>query len=89
MKPERGELYWLDWNPGRGSEQLGRRPALIIQEDPATSNPRYPLTIVTAVSTQGRDFATHVAVQPSAENGLASLSYVKSKQCQKSGSWTE
>ena len=78
----RGQLYWVDWSPGRGSEQTGRRPALVIQENPASSNPHYPLTIVAAVSSQGRNFATHVAVEPSATNGLSTRSYVKCEQIQ-------
>ena len=79
---QRGELYWLDWNPARGSEQAGRRPALVVQENPASANPNYPLTIVAAVSTQGRPIATHIAVEPSATNGLASSSFVKCEQLQ-------
>ena len=79
---QRGELDWLDWNPARGSEQAGRRPALVLQENPASANPNYPLTIVAAVSTQGRTIATHVAVEPSRANGLSAPSYVKCEQIQ-------
>ena len=78
----RGEIYWLDWNPARGSEQAGRRPALVIQENPASANPNYPLTIVAAVSTKGRDIPSHVALAPSPSNGLAAASYVKCEQVQ-------
>jgi len=28
--PERGDVVWLDFNPVRGHEQSGRRPALIV-----------------------------------------------------------
>ena len=28
--PDRGDIVWLDFNPVRGHEQNGRRPALII-----------------------------------------------------------
>ena len=79
---QRGEIYWLDWNPSRGSEQAGLRPALIIQENPASANPNYPLTIVAAVSTQGRAIATHVPVAPSRANGLSAPSFVKCEQIQ-------
>jgi mRNA interferase MazF len=48
-KVSRGEIYWVDWDPGRGSEQQGRRPALIIQND--VGNERSPTTIVAACST--------------------------------------
>ena len=50
----RGQIWLVDWSPGRGSEQLGKRPALIIQTDAANTNPRYPNTIVLTLSTKGR-----------------------------------
>ena len=46
---KRGEIYWVDWSPGRGSEQSGLRPALIIQND--TGNKYSPTTIVASIST--------------------------------------
>jgi len=46
---KRGEIYWVDWSPGRGSEQSGVRPALIIQND--TGNRCSPTTIVSSIST--------------------------------------
>ena len=77
----RGELYWLDWTPGRGSEQTGMRPALIIQANAGNSNPRYNLTIVAAVSTKGKShIPTHVEIQPSSENGFQQVSYIKAEQ---------
>jgi mRNA interferase MazF len=44
----RGEIYWVDWNPGRGSEQTGKRPALIIQNN--SGNKSSPTTIIAACS---------------------------------------
>src|SRR2546423_10123199 len=78
----RGELYWVDWSPGRGSEQTGRRPALIVQENPASTNPNYPLTIVVAVSTKGRNIPSHVTIEANKSNGLSSASFVKCGQIQ-------
>ena len=46
---KRGEIYWVDWNPGRGSEQSGLRPALVIQND--TGNKYSPTTIIAALTT--------------------------------------
>lgn len=79
---QRGEIYWVDWNPARGSEQAGRRPALVIQENPASANPQYPLTIAVAISSQGRAIATHVPVEPTSGNGLSARSFVKCEQIQ-------
>jgi mRNA interferase MazF len=44
----RGEIYWVDWNPSRGSEQSGIRPALIIQND--VGNKLSPNTIVASIT---------------------------------------
>lgn len=76
----RGELWWVDWSPGRGSEQAGRRPALVVQTDAANRNPRYPNVIVAAVSTRGRDLPFHIRLEPSPENGLTEVSFVKCEQ---------
>lgn len=77
----RGELYWLDWSPGRGSEQSGLRPALIIQSNAGKANPGYNLTIVATLSTEGKStIPTHVQSLPSSENGLREISYVKAEQ---------
>jgi len=76
----RGDLWWIDWSPGRGSEQTGRRPALIIQTDAANRNPRYPNTIVVTVSSKGRDVPFHIPLQTTHESGLASRSFAKCEQ---------
>jgi len=49
IKCRRGELYWVDWSPGRGTEIIGIRPALIIQND--IGNEVSPTTIVASCST--------------------------------------
>ena len=33
MVIRRGDIYWVDFLPGKGSEPLGRRPGLVIQCD--------------------------------------------------------
>jgi mRNA interferase MazF len=78
--PLRGEIYWLDWSPGRGSEQTGRRPALIVQRDAANRSENYPNTIVVAVSTKGKPVPFHVEIHPDDTNGLAQTSYFKCEQ---------
>lgn len=79
-EPQRGEIWWVNWSPGRGSEQSGRRPALVVQTDAANQNPRYPNTIVVAVSTKGRQVPFHVLIQPTPENGLTASSFIKCEQ---------
>ncbi len=78
--PRRGELWLVDWSPGRGAEQVGRRPALILQCDPINLQVRYTNTIVLAVTSRFHDVPTHVEILPSAANGLAQTSYVLGEQ---------
>lgn len=47
-KPKRGEIYWVNFDPARGTEQSGRRPALIVQND--RGNQFSPYTVVVAIS---------------------------------------
>ena len=76
----RGEIWWVDWSPGRGSEQQGFRPALVVQTDAANLNPKYPNTVVAAISTKGKPVPFHVPVEPSPGSGLERRSYVKAEQ---------
>lgn len=46
---KRGEIYWVDWGEGKGSEQAGVRPALIIQND--VGNRASPTTIIASLTT--------------------------------------
>lgn len=78
--PSYFELWYIDWNPSRGSEQSGIRPALIIQNDLANQNIKYPNTIVLAVSTKGKPVSFHIKIDPSIKNGLKEISYVKCEQ---------
>ena len=76
----RGEIYYVDWSPGRGSEQTGIRPALIVQND--VGNQFSPTTIVAAVSTQQRrPYPFHVNIT-ARESGLPQNSVVKCEQIQ-------
>lgn len=78
--PRRGEIWWVDFSPGRRSEQSGRRPAIIIQVDAANRNPRYPNTIVLTISGKGREVPLHIPLAPSSLNGLTIPSFVHCEQ---------
>ncbi len=56
----RGEIYWVDFSPSRGSEQAGRRPALVVQND--VGNRFSPTTIVAAMTSRvaEKDYPTEV-----------------------------
>ena len=80
QSPRRGEIWDVNWSPGRGAEQKGTRPALIIQNDRGNTSPSYPLTIVASMSRTEREIPLHVRIAPSEENGLTDLTDVKCEQ---------
>ena len=49
---QRGDIYWLELPTGSGSQQAGRRPVLIVQND--VGNQFSPTTIVAAITSQSR-----------------------------------
>jgi mRNA interferase MazF len=78
--PRRGEIWIVDWSPGRGSEQEGTRPSLILQSDKGNLNNRYRNTIVLAITTKGKYIPLHTKILKSDENGLMEDSYIKCEQ---------
>lgn len=78
--PRRGEIWDVNWSPGRGAEQQGTRPALVIQNDRGNASSTYPLTIVASMSRTERDLPLHVRIAPRAENGLSDYTDVKCEQ---------
>jgi len=75
--PRRGEIWLVNWNPARGSEQAGIRPALVIQND--IGNEKASTTIVTAISSSVKLYPMNVEIKPP-EGGLAKPSIIKTSQ---------
>lgn len=75
--PRRGEVWLVNRNPARGSEQAGMRPALIIQNN--IGNEKAPTTIVAAISGTVRLYPMNVAVNPP-QGGLDRPSIIKTSQ---------
>jgi mRNA interferase MazF len=77
VAPRRGEIWLVNFNPGRGSEQKGIRPALVVQND--TGNTYAATTIIAAITTTIKEFPVTVVV-PSGEGGLRQRSMVNLAQ---------
>ena len=65
--PRRGEVWLVNFNPGRGSEQKGIRPALVIQND--IGNEYGSTTIVAAITSTIKPYPVTVLLT----KGLAGL----------------
>ncbi len=75
--PARGEVWLVNLNPARGSEQAGKRPALVIQND--IGNEKASTTIMAAISGSIKIYPMNVKVDPP-EGGLERSSIVKTGQ---------
>ena len=75
--PARGEVWLVNWNPARGSEQASKRPALVIQND--IGNEKASTTIVSAISGSVKIYPMNIKIDPP-EGGLERPSIVKTGQ---------
>jgi mRNA interferase MazF len=65
---KRGDIYWVDWGKGKGSEQAGRRPALVIQND--IGNAVSPNIIIASLTTAPNKLYPFLVVFTAKESGL-------------------
>ena len=69
MPIRRGDIFYVDLNPVKGSEQAGRRPVLVIQND--IGNAHAPTAIIAPLTTKklSKEYPTNVHVK----KGVAGL----------------
>lgn len=60
--PDAGDLIWTDFDPTRGREQAGRRPALVVS--PAAFTENTGLAVVCPITSKIRPFPTSVVLPP-------------------------
>jgi mRNA interferase MazF len=58
--PDRGDLVWLEFTPQTGSEQAGRRPALVIS--PKTYNAKVGLALFCPVTSRVKGYPFEVVL---------------------------
>ncbi|OGD18610.1 MAG: MazF family transcriptional regulator [Candidatus Aminicenantes bacterium RBG_13_59_9] len=73
----RGEIRWADLRPGRGHEQTGRRPVLILSHD--VFNERSGTVIAMAITSQPQQAGFPLTLEITTE-GLPKRSWVKISQ---------
>ncbi len=56
--PERGDLVWLEFDPRAGSEQAGRRPALVVS--PKAYNRKVGLALMCPVTSRVKGYPFEV-----------------------------
>ena len=58
--PDRGDLVWLNFNPSRGREQQGRRPAIVLT--PKSYNRVSELAIFLPITSKRKGYPFEVAL---------------------------
>lgn len=71
---KQGEIWNVNFNPTRGSEQSGFRPALVISGN--MMNTYLKVIIVCPLTTKVRPFKGNLVLSPNADNGLKQQSEV-------------
>ena len=79
--PERGDIVWLDFNPVRGHEQSGRRPALVVS--PYKYNAKSGLALVCPITSQVKGYPFEVEFKTKAVHGVILADQIRSID------WTE
>ena len=51
MVIRKGSIYWVDFSPGKGSEPIGRRPGLVVQNDILNDSKLNTVVMVAITST--------------------------------------
>jgi len=79
MAVERGKIYWVEFDPVKGSEQGGLRPALVVQNDVGNHYSRTTVVVAITRTIPRRPYPFVVVVEPE-ESGLPERSVVNCAQ---------
>ena len=74
--PKRGDIVWVEFNPQKGHEQKGHRPAVVIS--PYEYNLKTSLAIVVPITSKVKGYPFEVAIKGEHTQGVALADQVKS-----------
>ena len=74
--PERGDIVWLNFNPGSGHEQMGKRPAIVIS--PKEYNERLGLGLFCPITSKIKGYPFEVRIETEKITGVALSDQIKS-----------
>ena len=79
--PHRGDIMWLDFNPVRGHEQKGSRPALVISSE--RYNAASGLALVCPITSRVKGYPFEVGFKTKAVHGVILADQIRAVD------WTE
>jgi mRNA interferase MazF len=60
----RGEVWWVDLRPRSGSEQRGKRPAIVVSHDALNGVEAWRSIVVVPITTSRRQASRHLTTVP-------------------------
>jgi len=74
--PGRGDIVWLNFNPGSGHEQKGKRPAVVIS--PREYNEKVGLGLFCPITSRIKNYPFEVRIENEKIDGVALADQIKS-----------
>ena len=74
--PERGDIVWLNFNPGSGHEQQGKRPAVVIS--PKEYNEKTGLGLFCPITSKIKNYPFEVKIKNVKIDGVVLADQIKS-----------
>jgi len=74
--PERGDIVWLNFNPGSGHEQQDKRPAVVIS--PKEYNEKVGLGLFCPITSKEKNYPFEVKIDNAGINGVVLSDQIKS-----------
>ena len=74
--PERGDIVWLNFTPGSGHEQQGKRPAVVIS--PKEYNEKVGLGLFCPITSKEKSYPFEVRIDNDKINGVVLADQIKS-----------
>lgn len=72
--PERGDITWLDFDPQKGREQMGKRPALVISPKVYNKN---GLAIFCPITSQIKGYPFELQINAGKISGAVLIDHIK------------
>ena len=75
--PKQGDIVFLDFNPTKGHEQAGTRPAVVISTDVFNQNTK--MVILCPITSNNKEFPTHYQLEDTKKiNGSVLCEHIRS-----------
>lgn len=73
--PDSGDVVWINFNPTRGSEQKGKRPAIVVS--PKSYNSASSLALLCPITSQTKGYPFEVSVKVKSVSGVVLADQVR------------